>query len=97
ITIRVPAATYGLTLGPLTLLRNTIVIGGAGATRTVLTANRSSQVLTVASAAQALLVQLTLTGGNAGTGTGGGLANSGNALLIASAVVSNWAGQGGGI
>ena len=48
ITVQVPAGLYGLTLGALAVTRNTVVISGAGAPRTVITALGLSHVLTVA-------------------------------------------------
>ena len=95
--ILVPAGLYGLTLGALALTHNTVIVSGAGAPRTVISARRRSQVLTVARAANATLVGVTLTGGNAGAHAGGGLANQGATSLIASTVAGNVAAQSGGI
>ncbi len=97
ITIKVPAGIYALTLGALAIGRNTVIVSGAGPSRTVVTAGGLSQILRVAHSSVAALIGLALTGGNAGAATGGGLANSGTTLLIACAVVNNTATRGGGI
>jgi CSLREA domain-containing protein len=92
ITISVPAGTYNLTLGPLNLLANTVAIDGAGAPTTVIV-GRGSRVLSVSSAARALLAGLTITGGDAVGDNGGGIHNAGALVLSHSSVVSNTAGQ----
>jgi CSLREA domain-containing protein len=97
ITVMVPAGTYILTLGSLTISGNAVTLSGAGASTTTITAKGKSQVLSVGSKAQATIGGVTLTGGNAGRQNGGGLANSGTTALNQSIVTKNAAGQGGGI
>lgn len=96
ITVAMPRGVYRLPLGPLALLGNTIAISGTGMSATLLV-GQGSQVMTVARDAQTRLSGLTITGGQAGAGGGGGLANAGSVLLSASLLISNTAATGGGI
>jgi CSLREA domain-containing protein len=96
ITITVPAGTYTLTLGGLTVSGNLVTIDGAGAGQTVITAAKKSQVRSVAAGAQVTLAGLTLTGKKV-RGSGGALSNRGTMSLTANTVTGNPATRGGGI
>ena len=52
VNITVPAGTFKLTLGVLSLKHNAVVATGAGATKTIVTAQGASRVLTVAATAK---------------------------------------------
>ncbi len=102
VNIKVPVGTFGLTLGVLTLKHNPVVVTGAGATTTVVTAQGVSRVLTVAATAKVTLTHLELTGGTAPNGTdsqnggnGGGIVNAGSLTLANSTITGNTAGSGG--
>jgi CSLREA domain-containing protein len=106
VTIKVPAGTYALTLGSLSLTANTISItgtgtgalAGAGSGSTVIQAKGSFRVVNVGSAAVATLSMLTITGGNAGnSGYGGGIYNTGRLTVSGSVVSGNTADAGGGL
>ena len=95
-TVAVPAGTYKLTLGTLSVAANTITITGAGPGKTIVKQNGSQAVASVALGAKATLSQLALTGGGPGA-QGGGLYNSGTASLSSVRVSSNTAASGAGI
>lgn len=99
ITIMVPSGSYGLTLGVLTLTAQRIAILGAGSATTTVDGHSLSGVFSIASAAQATLSGLTITGGTVGQGSGGGIYSTGSLVLSKSAVTGNTAvgGDGGGI
>lgn len=63
VNITVPAGAFKLKLGTLTLNHNAVVVTGAGATTTVITAQGASQVVNVATSANVTLNGLELTGG----------------------------------
>src|SRR5216683_2951586 len=86
ITILVPAGTFPLKLGVLSLTANTITIQGAGAGATTVDGRNASQVFNVSPAASVTLGQLAVTGGNASLG--GGIANNGGALQLSLATVA---------
>lgn len=98
VAVSVPAGTYLLTLGTLTLSRNSVRLLGAGASLTLLT-GQGSRVLTVDAEARLALSGVTLTGGTAPVGQpGGALANQGVTVLTNRSVLSNTAPiSGGGI
>jgi hypothetical protein len=105
-TIDLPAGTYALT-GTLALTKNA-VITGAGALSTVITANDSAQVLSVAANVTAAIAGVTVTGGLSGDATtgcaitcpaedgisGGGIANAGTLTLTGVVVSGNAASPG---
>ncbi len=95
ITILVPAGTFPLKLGVLSLTANTITIQGAGAGATTVDGRNASQVFNVSPAASVTLGQLAVTGGNASLG--GGIQNAGTLLLAHSTVTDSAANNGGGI
>jgi len=96
--IAVPAGTYLLFLGELTVQAH-VEITGAGAATTIVDGQRASRILTVNASAGANLKGLTLRNGNAGpTNFGGGILNLGSLTLADSVVRNNLAGnEGGGI
>ncbi len=102
VNIKVPAGTFKVSHGFLTLKHNPVVVTGAGATTTVVTAQGVSRVLTVAANAKVTLNHLELTGGRSQTGTfsqngsnGGGILNAGSLTIANSTVTGNTAGSGG--
>jgi CSLREA domain-containing protein len=95
ITVRVPANKYKLSLGTLAVTRNTIDIVGSGSV--VLKATSAFEIMNVGSAAHATISDVKMKGGNAGTGEGGGLNNSGTTTLTSVTISRSTAAQGGGI
>src|SRR6266705_3224900 len=85
VTIVVPAGTFPLKLGVLSLTANTITVHGRNA----------SQVFNVSPAASVTIGQLTIIHGNAARG--GGIQNAGTLTLTNSTVAVSAAGNGGGI
>src|SRR6266581_2057117 len=95
ITIVVPAGTFPLKLGVLSLTANTITVQGAGAAATTVDGRNASQVFNVSPAASVTIGQLTIIHGNAARG--GGIQNAGTLTLTNSTVAVSAAGNGGGI
>jgi CSLREA domain-containing protein len=95
ITILVPAGTFPLKLGVLSLTTNTITIQGASGGATTVDGRNASQVFNVSSDATVTLDQLTIVHGQGGIG--GGIQNAGALTLTNSMVRSSKAGTGGGI
>src|SRR5713101_4320179 len=95
ITILVPAGTFPLKLGVLSLTANTITVQGAGAVATTVDGRNASQVFNVSSAATVTLGQLTITHGNASLG--GGIGNAGTLTVTSTTVTTSVANNGGGI
>jgi len=95
ITILVPAGTFPLKLGVLSLTANTITVQGAGAVATTVDGRNASQVFNVSSAATVTLGQLTITHGNASLG--GGIENAGTLTVTSTTVTTSVANNGGGI
>jgi CSLREA domain-containing protein len=95
ITIMVPAGTFPLKLGVLSLAANTITIQGAGAAATTVDGRNASQVFNIGPAASVTLGQLAIIHGNASLG--GGIQNADTLTLTNSTVTSSVAGNGGGI
>ncbi len=95
ITILVPAGTFPLKLGVLSLTANTITVQGAGAGATTVDGRNASQVFTIAPAATATLGQLAVIHGSASLG--GGIGTAGTLTVTSSTVTSSVASNGGGI
>src|SRR6266496_1604948 len=95
VTIVVPAGTFPLKLGVLSLTANTITVQGAGAAATTVDGRNASQVFNVSPAASVTIGQLTIIHGNAARG--GGIQNAGTLTLTNSTVAVSAAGNGGGI
>ena len=94
-TIDVPANKYMLSLGTLVLTRNKTAIVGSGVV--VLKGTGNYQIMNVGPAGLATVSDVKMTAGNAGTGHGGGLANSGTTKLNSVTISNSTAAQGGGI
>jgi len=94
ITILVPAGTFPLKLGVLSLTTNAITIQGANGGATTVDGRNASQVFNVSSDATVTLDRLTITNGNGGLG--GGIENAGALTVTNSTVRSSVAGVGGG-
>jgi CSLREA domain-containing protein len=106
-TINLPAGHYVLSGGALSITGNA-AIDGAGASTASLDANGSSEVISVASAAQVTLSGVTVTGGSSGLPScttmpcplprsgnpGGGIYNAGALTLVSSSVTGNSASGG---
>jgi hypothetical protein len=93
--ITVPSGTYTLSLGVL-VISNTVVISGAGSGTTQLI-GQGDRVLVVARGTRAVVSGVTITGGTAGTSSGGGVANLGVLAVITSTLIGNTAKNGGGL
>jgi hypothetical protein len=99
--IHVPAGTYNLTLGAITLPNGTLQ--GAGAGSTIIRRDPSSpdnRVITIGGGAIAAIAGVTITGGRLSTAPGGGgvyVPAAATLTLVNSAVVGNAALEGGGI
>src|SRR6266849_2581227 len=93
ITIVVPAGTFPLKLGVLSLTANTITVQGTGAS--TVDGRNASQVFNIAAAASVTLGQLAIIDGNASLG--GGIHNAGTLTLTNSTVAASVANNGGGI
>ena len=101
VSITVPAGTYDLTLGSLTLgsasARLNITVDGAGAASTVVAATDKFRVMAVTPRATGLLENLEITGGRAGPNSyGGGIYSQGVLTLSHDSLMGNTAGAGGG-
>src|SRR5258708_3431978 len=93
VTIVVPAGTFPLKLGVLSLTANTITVQGAGAGVTTVDGRNASQVFNVSPAATVTLGQLAVIHGNASLG--GAIQNAGTLLLAHSTVAASVANNGG--
>jgi hypothetical protein len=110
-TVILPAGHYTLTIagtdedsdqtGDLDILDNgALTLTGAGARTTTIDANQIDRVLHVVGGATANMSGVTITGGAASSGQGGGIDNQGNLTLTDSTVAGNAttsADEGGGI
>jgi large repetitive protein len=102
VRITLPAGTYPLSLGSLTVgsaaVPLTITVAGAGELTTVVRATGAFRVMTVAAHATVLLKNLQVTGGKAGPNSyGGGIFSHGTLTLSGDALTHNRAGAGGGV
>src|SRR5712691_669703 len=95
ITILVPAGTFPLKLGVLSLRTNAITIQGVNGGATTVDGRNASQVFNVSSDATVTLDRLTIANGNGGLG--GGIENAGALTVSNSTVRSSVAGVGGGV
>ncbi len=95
IAIVVPAGTFPLKLGVLSLTANTITVQGAGAAATTVDGRNASQVFNIGPAASVTLGQLAIIHGNASVG--GGIQNAGTLAVTNSTVTASVASNGGGI
>ncbi len=102
VSIMVPAGTYDLTLGSLTLgaasVPLNVTVDGAGAAHTVVAATGRFRVMAVTRHATGLLRNLEITGGKAGPNSyGGGIYSQGVLTLSHDVLLGNTAGAGGGV
>jgi CSLREA domain-containing protein len=97
ISISVPAGTYILSLGVLTLTNATVVINGAGVGVTRVSGNNSSQVFNISGTARVGIQGVTVLAGNSGLGNGGGIENSGILAVSSSIISGSNSASGGGI
>ena len=95
VTIDVPSGTYKLKLGTLSITRNAVSIDGSGTV--VLKEKGTHRFMSVGPVAQASVTDVTIEGGNAGTGSGGGLSNSGLTTLGSVTITGSTAARGGGV
>jgi len=87
--ILLPAGTYAVTSSDLNVL-DAVTIQGTGARTTVLQGNDTVRILSIAGGlSEVTLSGLTVTGGDAGAGNGGGIRSSSNLNLLGVAVVDN--------
>ena len=100
-TITVPAGTYTLTGGQLTISRN-VSIDGAGATATTIAGGGTARIFSVSAEATLTLTGVTVSGGNATTDTanpyGGNILvlTGGRLFVLAARVTGGSAPSGGG-
>ncbi len=101
--VTVPAGTYLLSLGQLTV-RDDVVIAGAGQASTTIDGNRSDRVFGIQSGKAVTISNVVIQHGFVGYDDGGGIVNRGTLTLTDSTVRNNTAshhfytiGQGGGI
>jgi CSLREA domain-containing protein len=97
-TIAVPAGTYTLSLGELSITTN-LTLTGAGMGATTIDANGTSRVLSIGPAAVVSISDVTVTGGNVAETdlvlrTGAGIRNQGQLTLTGAAITGNIAGDG---
>ena len=97
ISIILPAGHYLLTGGTLTIAANTVVLGGAGRSRTVIDGGQNTQVFDNLAGATASIEDVAIVNGNAGSKDGGGIANAGTLVLQDSYLSGNTAASGGAI
>ena len=102
VRITVPAGTYDLTLGSLTLGSGAVpvkvTVDGAGAASTVVAATRGFRVMAVTPHTTGLVEDLEITGGKAGSNFyGGGIFSRGVLTLSHDTLTGNTAGAGGGV
>ena len=99
--IHVPAGTYTLTLGAITLSNGTLQGAGAGATVIRHDASTAdNRVITIGTNAVATISGVTITGGRVTSQPGGGgvyVPAAASLTIVNSAIVGNTAGEGGGI
>ena len=87
--ILLPAGTYAVTSSDLNVL-DAVTIRGVGARSTVLQGDDTVRIVSIAGGqSEVTLSRLTVTGGNAGAGNGGGIRTSSNLNLLGVAVVDN--------
>src|SRR4051812_48216020 len=94
--ISIGAGTYPLTLGALTLSQDTS-IAGAGARLTTIQVSGGSQGFIISSGVTADLSLMTIQGGNANSGSGGNISNSGTLTLTYMRLTGGSALNGGGL
>jgi len=92
--VPVPAGTYLLTLGQLTVSED-VDISGAGESNTIIDGNATNRAFVISSATTVTINTLTIQNGNYFLG-GGGIANYGTLTLNNTTVSGNSAGSGGG-
>ncbi len=95
ITIDVPANTYLLTLGTLSLTRNVVSIAGSGAV--ILKEKGKHQLMSIGSPVQASVSGVTMEKGKALSGSGGDLGNFGTTTLTSVTITLSKAAQGGAV
>jgi CSLREA domain-containing protein len=97
--VTVPAGTYALSLGPLPVTGNVIVVTGAGSSATVVKNAKKvrGELFSVAAKASVTLADLELTGGTATKTAGGALVNAGATTLDSVLVTKNTSRSGGGL
>jgi CSLREA domain-containing protein len=97
-TINLPAGTYTLTIagqgedgaatGDLDI-QGTLTIAGAGAGSAIIDGNGLDRVLQVLDLGRLTLSEVTVTNGNPGNGSGGGIRNSGTLTIVRSTIANN--------
>jgi len=99
-TITFDASLSGATIplaSQLSLNRNVTIDGSGLATAVTLDGQNATRVFYVNSGVNASLKSLTITRGNAGGGTGGGVYNAGTLTIMNSTLTTSSGGEGGGI
>jgi hypothetical protein len=88
--------TITLTAGQLSISKNLTVNGPVAGNLTV-SGNNTSSIFNVSASSVVTISNLTITGGNAGTGNGGNILNAGNLTLTNDTISNGHAAEGGGI
>jgi predicted outer membrane repeat protein len=93
-TVSIPAGTYTESL----TANKTITLTGVSSATTIIHAVASQRVITVTSGHTLRLENLTVAGGRAGSGGGGGVSvDNGSLVIVNCIIVDNWASYGGGV
>jgi hypothetical protein len=93
-TVNIPSGTYTESL----TVNKTLTLTGASSATTIIQAVTGQRVITVTAGHNLRLENLTVTGGRAGSGGGGGVSVDNGSLIIVNCVIAdNWASYGGGV
>jgi fibronectin-binding autotransporter adhesin len=92
--VSIPSGTYTESL----TVNKTLTLTGVSSATTIIQAVSGQRVITVTSGHNLRLENLTVTGGRAGSGGGGGVSVDNGSLIIVNCVIAdNWASYGGGV
>jgi len=94
--VGLPSGTYTLSQGELAIAK-TLTILGHDARDTFIQGSGSARVINVGAGVTSSLIDVTVSGGRAGSGDGGNILNAGSLLLLNSRVTGGQAINGGGV
>jgi hypothetical protein len=95
-TVGLPGGTYTLSQGELAITKSLTILGH-NARDTTIQGSGSARVVNVAAGVSSSLIDVTISGGQAGSADGGNILNAGSLLLLSSRVTAGQAINGGGI